>query len=70
MAERDRAGEALYAASTRGPAAHTAFISTGAACATYRDELAAMARVTTRMLAWLYNNPVEELARIVSAFFS
>jgi len=69
IAERDRAGEVLYAASTRGPTAYTAFISTRAACATYRDEFAAMARATGRMLAWLYDNPPQELARVVERFF-
>jgi NitT/TauT family transport system substrate-binding protein len=69
MAERDRAGEVLYAASTRGPTAYTAFISTRAACAAYRDEFAAMTRATGRMLAWLYDNPPEELARAVTRFF-
>jgi NitT/TauT family transport system substrate-binding protein len=69
MAERDRAGEVLYAASTRGPTAYTAFISTRAACAACRDEFAAMTRATARMLAWLYDNPPEELARAVTRFF-
>jgi NitT/TauT family transport system substrate-binding protein len=69
MAERDRAGEVLYAASTRGPAAYTAFIGTRAACATYRDEFAAMTRATGRTLTWLYNNFPEELARVVSKFY-
>jgi NitT/TauT family transport system substrate-binding protein len=68
MAERDRVGEMLYAASTRGPTAYTAFISTRAACATYRDEFAAITRATTRMLAWLYDNSPEELARVVTRF--
>jgi NitT/TauT family transport system substrate-binding protein len=69
MAERDRAGEVLYAASTRGPTAYTAFISTRAACAIYRDEFAAMTRATSRTLAWLYHNSPEELARVVAPFF-
>ncbi|HEX5508241.1 MAG TPA: ABC transporter substrate-binding protein [Pseudolabrys sp.] len=69
MAERDSAGEVLYAASTRGPTAYTAFIATRAACAAYRDEFAAMTRATARMLAWLYSNPPEELARAVARFF-
>lgn len=69
MAERDGAGEVLYAASTRGPTAYTAFISTRAACAAYRDEFAAMSRATSRMLAWLYDSPPEELALAVTMFF-
>jgi NitT/TauT family transport system substrate-binding protein len=69
MAERDRTGEVLYAASTRGPTAYTAFIGTRAACATYRDEFAAMSCATTKTLAWIYDNPPEELARAVTRFF-
>ncbi len=62
MAEQDGAGDILYAASTRGPTAYTAFIATREACAKYRDEFAAMTRATAKMLAWLYANPAEELA--------
>ena len=46
MAEKDGAGDILYAASTRGPTAYTAFIATRDACAKYRDEFAAMTRAT------------------------
>lgn len=69
MAERDRAGEVLYAASTRGPTAYTAFISTRAACANYLNEFVAMTRAIARTLAWLYDNSPEELARVVTRFF-
>jgi NitT/TauT family transport system substrate-binding protein len=69
MAEKDGAGDILYAASTRGPTAYTAFIATRGACATYRDEFAAMTRATGKMLAWLYANPPEELATAVATFF-
>jgi NitT/TauT family transport system substrate-binding protein len=69
MAANDGAGDILYAASTRGPTAYTAFIATREACAKYRDEFAAMTRATAKMLAWLYANPPEELAKAVTAFF-
>ena len=69
MAEKDGAGDILYAASTRGPTAYTAFIATREACAKYRDEFAAMTRATAKMLAWLYANPAEELATAVATFF-
>lgn len=69
MAEKDGAGEVLYAASTRGPTAYTAFIATREDCAMRRGEFAAMTRATAKMLAWLYANPVEELAKAVAAFF-
>ena len=69
MAERDRMGEVLYAASARGPTAYTAFISTRVACATYREEFAGMTRAMARTVAWLYDNSPEELARVVTSFF-
>ena len=69
MAEKDGAGDILYAASTRGPTAYTAFIATREACATYRDEFAAMTRATGKMLAWLYATPAAELAKAVATFF-
>src|SRR5205085_399408 len=69
MAEQDSAGDVLYAASTRGPTAYTAFIATREACAKHRDEFAAMTRATAKMLAWVYANPAEELAAAVAGFF-
>jgi NitT/TauT family transport system substrate-binding protein len=69
MAEKDGAGDILYAASARGPTAYTAFIATREACTKYRDEFTAMTRATGKMLMWLYANPVEELAKAVKAFF-
>lgn len=69
MAEFDRAGNILYAASTRGPTAYTAFIATREACAKHRNEFTAMTRATAKMLAWIYANPAEELARGVASFF-
>jgi len=69
MAEQDKAGDVLYAASTRGPTAYTAFIATREACAKYRDEFAAMTRATGKMLTWLYANPASELAAAVATFF-
>jgi len=69
MAEQDGTGDMLYAASTRGPTAYTAFIATREACTKYRDEFAAMTRATAKMLAWLYANPADELATAVTTFF-
>jgi NitT/TauT family transport system substrate-binding protein len=68
-AEKDGAGDILYAASERGPTAYTAFIATREACALHRDEFAAMTRATGKMLAWVYANPAEELAKAVTTFF-
>lgn len=69
MAEQDKTGDVLYAASSRGPTAYTAFIATREACAKYRGEFAAMTRATAKLLAWVYANPAEELATAVSRFF-
>ena len=69
MAEKDGAGEVLYAAGARGPTTYTAFVATRGACMKHRDEFAAMTRATAKMLAWLYANPVEELAQAVAKFF-
>ena len=69
MAEQDKAGDILYAASTRGPTAYTAFIATREVCTKYRDEFAAMTRATAKMLTWLYATPAEELATAVATFF-
>jgi len=69
MAERDRAGDVLYAASTRGPTAYTAFIATRQACEQHRDEFSAMTRATAKLLAWLYAHPAAELAAAVTTFF-
>ncbi|MEW6453173.1 MAG: ABC transporter substrate-binding protein [Pseudomonadota bacterium] len=69
MAEKDSAGETLYAASTRGPTSYTAFIATREACAKHRDEFAAMTRATAKMLQWLYDNPAEDFAKAVHTFF-
>ena len=69
MAEKDGAGEVLYAASTRGPTAYTAFIGTREACSKRRDEFTAMTRATAKMLQWIYANPVGKLANAAAAFF-
>ena len=57
MAEKDGAGDILYAASTRGPTAYTAFIATRDACAKHRDEFAAMTRAIAKMLAVALRQP-------------
>jgi NitT/TauT family transport system substrate-binding protein len=69
MAGQDGAGEVLYAANLRGPTAYTAFIATRDACTKYREEFSAMACATAKMLAWLYANPAEDLAKAVATFF-
>ena len=69
MAEQDKAGDVLYAASTRGPTAYTAFIGTRETCTEYGGVFAAMTRATGKMLTWLYANPASELAAAVTSFF-
>ncbi len=69
MAEQDGAGDVLYAASTRGPTAYTAFIGTRETCTDDDGVFAAMTRATGKMLEWLYANPASELAAAVAPFF-
>ena len=69
MAEQDGAGDVVYAASTRGPTAYTAFIGTRETCTEYDGVFAAMTRATGKMLEWLYANPASELAAAVAPFF-
>ncbi len=69
MAERQSAGDLLYAASTRGPTVYTAFIASKDGVARHRDAFAAMVRATAKMEQWLYANPAEELAKATASFF-
>jgi NitT/TauT family transport system substrate-binding protein len=69
LAMRDRAGDILYAASTRGPTAYTAFIATRDAIVRHRDAFAAMTRAVAKMEQWLYASPPGELAAAVTSFF-
>ena len=69
MAEMDRAGKLLYAASSRGPTVYTAFIATRAGIAQRREAFVAMTRALAKMEQWLYANSAEELAQAVAPFF-
>jgi NitT/TauT family transport system substrate-binding protein len=69
MAERDGAGQALYAASSRGPTVYTAFIATRAGIARHRTAVAAMTRAIAKLEQWLYVNSAEKLAEATAAFF-
>jgi NitT/TauT family transport system substrate-binding protein len=68
MAERDGAGEALYAASSRGPTVYTAFIATRAGITRHRAAFAAMTRAIAKLEQWLYANGAEKLAEATTAF--
>ena len=69
MAEMDRAGRILYAASSRGPTVYTAFVATRAGIARFREVFVAMTRALAKMEQWLYANSTEQLAKAVAPFF-
>ena len=69
QAEIDASGEILYAASSRGPAVYTSFISTRAKVAARRDEFIAVTRALAKMQSWLYAHNGKELAEVVTSFF-
>jgi NitT/TauT family transport system substrate-binding protein len=69
MAEQDGVGEALYAASSRGPTVYTGFIATRAGVARHRDAFAAMIRAVATIEHWLYANGAETLAEATASFF-
>jgi NitT/TauT family transport system substrate-binding protein len=69
MAEMDRAGKILYAASSRGPTVYTCFIAVRSRVATGRDVFLAMTRALAKMEQWLYAHSADELADAVAAFF-
>ena len=59
----------LYAASSRGPTAYTAFTTSRASAAKRREEFAALTRATQAMLDWLAKEGAAELARATASFF-
>jgi NitT/TauT family transport system substrate-binding protein len=69
MAEMDRAGDLLYAATSRGPTVYTAFIATRTGVSTHRAAFVAMTRALARIEQWLYAHSAEELAKVVESFF-
>jgi NitT/TauT family transport system substrate-binding protein len=69
-AEIDRAGEILYAASSRGPTVYTAFIATRSKVATHRDAFVAVTHALAKMQRWLFAHSGKELAEVVACFFS
>jgi NitT/TauT family transport system substrate-binding protein len=68
-AEMDRAGEILYAASSRGPTVYTAFIATRSKVAAHRDAFVAVTQALGKMQHWLYAHSGKELAEVVASFF-
>ena len=69
LAEIDQAGAVLYAASSRGPAVYTSFITTRSKIAAHGDALAAVTRALARMQKWLTTHSGKELAETVVSFF-
>ena len=59
----------LYAQSSRGPTAYTAFITSRECAEQKRDALAALTRATQAMLDWLAKEGPAELARATAPFF-
>jgi len=59
----------LYAQSSRGPTAYTAFITSRDCASKKRDALAALERATQAMLDWLAKEGPAELARVTASFF-
>jgi len=66
----DRAGEILYAASSRGPTVYTTFITTRSKAASHRDGFTAIVRALAKMQQWLHTHSGKELAEAVASFFS
>jgi NitT/TauT family transport system substrate-binding protein len=69
QAEMDRAGEILYAASSRGPTVYTAFIATRSKVAAQRDAFVAVTHALAKMQQWLKAHNGKELAEVVACFF-
>ena len=69
QAETDRAGEILYAASSRGPTVYTAFITTRSKAAAHHDTFVAVTRALANMQQWLHAHSGNELAEVVACFF-
>src|SRR5438874_2409473 len=59
----------VYAATSRGPTAYTAFISSRDSVSKRRDEFAALTRATQSVLNWVAENGPAELARVTESFF-
>jgi NitT/TauT family transport system substrate-binding protein len=69
QAETDRAGEILYAASSRGPTVYTSFIATRSKVAAHRDAFFAVTHALAKMQKWLYAHSGKELAEVTASFF-
>jgi NitT/TauT family transport system substrate-binding protein len=69
QAEIDRAGEILYAASSRGPTVYTAFIATRSKVAVHHDAFVAVTQALAKMQQWLYAHSGKELAEVIASFF-
>jgi NitT/TauT family transport system substrate-binding protein len=69
QAETDRAGDILYAASSRGPTVYTSCITTRSKVAAYHDAFVAVTRALAKMQQWLYVHSGRDLAEAVASFF-
>lgn len=69
MAQAERIGTVLYAASGRGPTVYTAFVAARSAIAQNREAFAAMTRAIAKMEQWLYSHSPAEFAAATRSFF-
>ncbi|MEI9924139.1 MAG: hypothetical protein WDN50_11980 [Bradyrhizobium sp.] len=69
QAENDRAGDILYAASSRGPTVYTSCITTRSKIAAHRDAFIGITRSLAKMQQWLCAHSGKELAEAVASFF-
>jgi NitT/TauT family transport system substrate-binding protein len=69
MAEAERLGTVLYAASSRGPTAYTAFVATRNGITKNHEAFAAMTRAIARTEQWLYAHSAAEFADAMRSFF-
>jgi NitT/TauT family transport system substrate-binding protein len=69
MAVQDGVGDILYAASSRGPTAYTAFLATRSGIARHRHAFVAMTHAILRMQNWLAERSAEELAEVTADFY-
>lgn len=69
LAEKDKAGDVLYAAASRGPTVYTAYIASRDVIARRHGEFLAVLRATAHMQQWLHAEGAEELTKATYSFF-
>jgi NitT/TauT family transport system substrate-binding protein len=69
LAEAERIGKVLYAASSRGPTVYTTFTATRSAMARHGEAFPAVTRAIAKMEQWLYAHSPAEFAAATQSFF-